>query len=280
MKGVFFSVIIPAYNRKYFLKIAVESVLSQSFQDFELIIVDDGSTDSTKTLIKEYLNFSRKIHYLYQENKGPASARNKGIKKAKGEFICFLDSDDRYRINKLEITYEFIKKFPQFKIFHTEEIWYRKGSLLPQKKIHKKPEGFVFRKALRLCCISISTCAIHKSIFSEIGLFDENMPVCEDYDFWLRVTSCYPVKLIPHYLTIKEGGHSDQQSKKYSSLDKYRIYAIIKLLESNKLDKEKRKWAVEELERKCKIYIKGALKRGKIKEANFYKEIIKKYAGD
>ena len=280
MKGVFFSVIIPAYNRKYFLKIAVESVLSQSFQDFELIIVDDGSTDSTKTLIKEYLNFSRKIHYLYQENKGPASARNKGIKKAKGEFICFLDSDDRYRINKLEITYEFIKKFPQFKIFHTEEIWYRKGVLLSQKKIHKKPEGFVFKEALRLCCISISTCAIHKSIFSEIGLFDEKMPVCEDYDFWLRATSQYPVKLIPHYLTIKEGGHPDQQSKKFSFLDKYRIYAIIKLLENSKLNKEKRKWATEELKRKCEIYIKGALKRGKIKEVNFYKEIIKKYAGD
>jgi len=280
MKGVFFSVIIPTYNRKYFLKIAVESVLSQSFQDFELIIVDDGSTDSTQTLIKEYLNFSGKIHYLYQENKGPASARNKGIKEAKGDFICFLDSDDRYRVNKLEITYEFIKKFPQFKIFHTEEIWYRKGVLLSQKKIHKKPEGFVFKEALRLCCISISTCAIHKSIFSEIGFFDEKMPVCEDYDFWLRVTSRFPVKLIPYYLTIKEGGYADQQSKKFSFLDKYRIYAIIKLLENNKLDQEKRKWAAGELKRKCDIYIKGALKRGKIKEVNFYKEIIKKYAGD
>ncbi len=275
----FFSIIIPTYNRFYFLKIAVESVLHQIFEDFELIIVDDGSTDNTEKIIEDFTKRYplKTIRYFYQQNRGPGSARNKGINESKGKYICFLDSDDRFLHHKLEITYSYIKKYPDCKIFHTEEIWYRNGKLLPQKKYHKKPQGIVFKYALRLCCISISTACIHKSIFEDIGKFDENMPVCEDYDFWLRVTSKYPVKLIPEYLTIKEGGHPDQQSKKYPALDKYRIYAIKKLLENNTLDEEKRNLAIEELKKKCSIYIKGALKRGKNEEAKFYKELMEKF---
>ncbi|MEM7816870.1 MAG: glycosyltransferase family 2 protein, partial [Candidatus Aenigmatarchaeota archaeon] len=107
-----------------------------------------------------------------------------------------------------------------------------------------------------------------------VGLFDENLPVCEDYDFWLRTTSKFEVFLIPQYLTIKEGGHFDQQSKKFPAMDKFRIYSLKKILESGLLEKENYGIAFEELKNKCYIYIKGALKRNKNEEVEYYKNII------
>jgi len=272
MKNPFFSVIIPTYNRKDFLKIAISSVFYQTFPNFELIIVDDGSSDNTHKLMHFFKD--KRLIYLKETHHGVSWARNQGLKRAKGEFICFLDSDDRFRMHKLEITYEYIKKYPQYKIFHTEEIWYRNGKMLAQKSYHKKPGGFVFEKAIKLCCISISTVAIKKEIFKDVGLFDENLPVCEDYDFWLRVTAKWPVFLIPHCLTIKEGGHMDQQSKKYPALDRFRIYALKRILEEGNLDQEKYRIALKELKNKCQIYIQGAKKRKKYQEVKYYESII------
>ncbi|RLJ09520.1 MAG: glycosyltransferase family 2 protein [Candidatus Aenigmatarchaeota archaeon] len=278
----YFSVIIPTYNRAEFLKIAVESVLEQDFDDFELLVIDDGSTDNTKQIIENINN--PKIRYFYQQNQGPSSARNLGIKQAKGEWLCFLDSDDRFRKNKLSTAYEYIKKYPEYKIFHTEEIWYKNGKFLSPKKTHKKPNGYVFENALKICCISLSTAIIHKNVFKKIGLFDENFPACEDYEFWLRATFAYPVKLIPRYLTIKEGGRPDQQSKAVSALDKYRYKAIKKLISTQKLSPEKLKICLYYLEEKANIYIKGLLKRNKEKaeifrqgKNAFLKEISQKW---
>lgn len=273
MKNPFFSVIIPTYNRQKFLKIAVQSVLQQTFQDYELIIVDDGSIDKTKQIIAEF--GSKKIKYVCQNHRGVSSARNNGLNRAKGNYIAFLDSDDRFCREKLEITYDCIAKNPRYKVFHTEEIWYRNGRLLSEKKYHKKPRGLVFSNSLKLCCISPSAAVIDKDIFRELGGFDEKLPACEDYDFWLRVTSKYPIFLIPQCLTIKEGGHPDQQSKKYpGAMDKFRIYALEKLLKSNKLKAEYYELAFQELHNKCSIYIKGALKRQKRSEVRYYKNLL------
>ena len=275
MKNPFFSVIIPTYNRAYFLKIAIDSVLAQTFTDYELIVVDDGSQDNTKGLINEINN--AKIKYICQPNQGPAAARNRGIKQAKGKFFCFLDSDDRFLNQKLEITYRYIQEYPGHKVFHTEEIWYRKGNLLPQKGYHKKPSGKIFENAAKICCISISTSTIKKEVFKTVGLFDERMLVCEDYDFWLRVTAKFPVCLIGRYLTIKEGGHPDQQSKKYPAIDRFRIYALKKILEGATLNDQDYKIARAELKNKCSIYIKGAVKRGKTDEVNRYRKLISQF---
>ncbi len=263
----FFSVIIPVYNRAEFLKIAVESVLAQDFSNFEIIVVDDGSTDNTKQVIES--SPGAKIRYFYQENKGPSSARNLGIRQAKGQFLCFLDSDDRFRLNKLSAVYEYIKKYPEYKIFHTEEVWYKNGKYLCPKKNHKKPDGYIFEKALKICCISLSTAVIHKSVFEKTGLFDENLPACEDYEFWLRASLNFPVKLIPKHLTIKEGGRNDQQSKKIPALDRYRYEAIKKLIENQKLPKDKLDICLYYLEEKADIYTKGLLKRDEKKAKEF-----------
>lgn len=277
-KKPYFSVIIPTYNRRSFLPIAVSSVLEQTFSDFELIVVDDGSTDNTAELFRPGLNRQKCIKYIHQPHQGVSAARNTGIRQTKGEYIAFLDSDDRFCREKLELTYDYIKNNPGYKIFHTDEVWYRSGSLLPQKNYHKKPSGLVFEQALKLCCVSPSTTVIKKEIFDDIGLFDEEFLACEDYDFWLRVTAQYPVYLIPKILTIKEGGRADQQSKKYPAMDKFRINSIRKLLSSNNLTEQQYLLAYKEFKNKCFIYIQGAKKRGKHKEIKYYKDLISKFS--
>lgn len=273
IKTPFFSIIIPTYNRIDFLTIAIPSVINQTFSDWELVVVDDGSRDKTKEYIDSLNN--PQIKYIYQKNSGVSTARNTGIAAAKGKWICFLDSDDRFRSDKLQITYKYIQKYPDYQIFHSEEIWYRNGKLLSQKKHHKKTRGFVFEEAVKICFISISTVAIKQEIFKKIGVFDETFPACEDYEFWLRATAKYPIYLIPEYLTIKEGGHACQQSQKYPAMDKFRIDALIKILKSKTLTQEQAQTALTELKQKWKIYLTGARKRGKNEEINFYeKELL------
>jgi len=272
-----FSIIIPTYNRKLFLKKAIDSVLQQTFGNFEVIIVDDGSTDRTSELIATYKD--NRIKYFYQNNKGPSSARNFAIKESKYEYICPLDSDDWWHKDKLKIQTEYLKSHPEYKIFHTQEIWYRNGELLNQKKKHAKPSGTIFPDCLPLCCVSISTAVIHKSVFNEIGTFDETLPACEDYDFWLRVSLKYPVFLIDQTLTLKDGGRPDQLSMKIEGLDKYRIIALEKLLQNNSLTKQQKTLVHNELLKKIQIYLSGCKKRNKIKEINYYSDLLKKYEG-
>lgn len=273
MKNPFFSIIIPTYNRAHFLKIAITSVLRQTFTDWELIVIDDGSTDQTPEVIKQFDD--RRLRYLSYAHQGVAAARNAGVKESKGEFICFLDSDDRFRAEKLEITHTCIKSNPSYDIFHTEELWYRQGRLLAQKSHHKKPSGFIFEDAVNICCVSISTAAIRRDIFDSVGSFDTNLPACEDYDFWLRVSAKYPIFLIPQYLTIKEGGHSDQQSHKYPAMDKFRIYALEKILRSKDISDDTYRIAYAALKRKCAIYTNGARKRGNNADVIHYANVVK-----
>lgn len=275
MKNPFFSVIIPTFNRIGFLSQAIKSVLSQTETDFELIIINDGSTDNTAQMIKNIDD--PRLVYVYQEHAGVSSARNLGISVAKAEFIAFLDSDDCFKPEKLKIAREYINLFPEINIFHTEEIWYRDQKLLNQKKIHQKPDGYIFDNALKLCCIGLSTTVVKKDLFKAIGGFDENMPACEDYDLWLRASVLYPVKLIPQVLTIKQGGHADQLSQKYPAMDTLRIYAIDKLLKHALLTDNQRNSAIIALKQKCLIYIAGAKKRNKSKEVEQYTSLMNSY---
>ncbi len=269
-----FSVIISTYNRANFINISIDSVLEQTYSDFELIVIDDFSNDRTIAKMSEYTG--RGINYIRISHKGVSGARNEGIKIARGKYIAFLDSDDKWDNEKLSKTAEYISKFPDINIFHTDEIWFKNGKILNQKEIHKRPSGYVYPDCLSLCCIGMSTSLVKKSLFREIGLFDENLPACEDYDLWLRACYSYEVKLIPFPLTIKYGGRKDQLSNQ-PGLDKYRVYALEKMLKSGVLDKKQHKITVNQLINKCKIYANGALKRGKNKEAQKYYKLIEKY---
>lgn len=270
-----FSIIIPTYNRRRLLMKAIDTVLAQTFADFELIIVDDGSTDDTKWMIDAYGDL--RLQYIFQENQGPAAARNSGLKHAQGEWIAFLDSDDWWLPEKLQRAVDYIKEYPDIHIFHTEEVWYRHGKLLEQKKKHQKPDGQVYKKALPICCISISTAVVRKSILEEVGGFDESFPACEDYDLWLRMTSKYPIKLIPEALTEKDGGRPDELSVFIWGLDRFRIKALAKMLDSNLLHSEDKEATFKELSKKCHIFAKGAKKRGKNEEFQRYMDLVEKY---
>ncbi|MBU1086123.1 MAG: glycosyltransferase [Candidatus Omnitrophica bacterium] len=275
MKNPFFSVIIPTFNRCGFLKQAIESVLSQTETDFELIIIDDGSTDNTAQMIQDIAD--KRLVYVYQAQQGVSSARNQGIALAKAEFIAFLDSDDCFKPEKLQITRDYINRFPDIQIFHTEEIWYRDQKLLNQKKIHQKPDGWVFDNALKLCCIGMSTTVVKKELFKHIGYFDQTMMACEDYDLWLRASTVYPFKLIPQVLTIKHGGHADQLSRQYPAMDTLRIYAINKLIKTARLTDCQKNSAIKALKQKCLIYLTGAKKRGKNEQVKQYTDLMDSY---
>lgn len=270
------SVILPTFNRKELLEIAISSALEQTINDFELIVIDDGSTDGTKAMVE---GFGERIRYIYQKNKGVSGARNRGIREARGEYLAFLDSDDRWVRDKLKVQVRALEENPEYLISHTEEIWYRRGRLLNPKRIHKKRAGDIFKQSLRLCSVSTSTAVVKRELFSEIGGFDESMPVCEDYDLWLRATAAYPVLLVDRALTLKDGGRPDQLSQQYiGQMDKFRIYAICKLIDDSALNEEKYRSTFEELERKCRIYGNGCLKRGRVEEAEGYLNLPKRYA--
>ena len=269
-----FSVVIPSYNRKNFLKKSIDSVLNQNIRDYELIVVDDGSTDSSILLVADYRG--KGLTYIRTSNLGVSHARNTGIQNSRGSYIAFLDSDDWWESSKLKHVLESINNFSDIDLFHTEETWFKNEKLLNQKKKHRKPDGHVYKKCLPLCCIGMSTLVVKKSLFTKIGMFDETMPVCEDYDFFLRATLENKVKLIPLSLTIKDGGRVDQLSNQ-PGLDKYRIYALEKMLNSGHLSGENLELTISELEKKCTIYAKGSEKRGKIVEAKKYWDKLKYY---
>ncbi|MBF0226603.1 MAG: glycosyltransferase [Desulfobacterales bacterium] len=262
------SVIIPTFNRAWAVKKAIDSVLAQDFKNFELIVVDDGSYDSTKEILKSY---GDKIITITQDNTGVSSARNKGIKLSQSEFISFLDSDDIWLPQKLSEQIKFFDLNPEALICQTEEIWIRNGVRVNPKNKHKKLSGMIFEQSLELCLISPSSVMLKKSLLEEIGLFDESLPACEDYDLWLRVTCRYPVHLIEKDCLFKYGGHYDQLSRQ-PCLDSYRIKAIEKILKSG-LSDEYYKAALYVLHKKCSIYSKGCLKHGNIEEAFYYQKI-------
>lgn len=269
MDNYFISVIIPTYNRKEALIKAVDSVLSQTYTNFELIIVDDGSTDDTSLMFKDNDNENGKIKYIYQENGGVSKARNIGIKFAKGEFISFLDSDDEWFPKKLEKQIDFLKKNKNIKICHTNEIWIKNGVRINQHNKHKKYGGWIYQKSLYLCLISPSAVIIHKSVFEDVGMFNEEFKAGEDYDLWLRITPYYEIGFLDDFLIKKYGGHEDQLSIQWG-IDTYRILSLENMINNHKLNKEYYDETLSVLTDKLNILYKGFLKHGKVEQAENY----------
>jgi glycosyltransferase involved in cell wall biosynthesis len=259
--GMKISVIIPTYNRKKTLARAIQSVINQSLSPFEILIIDDGSNDGTEEWVKE--NFQN-IKYIYQNNRGVSSARNIGIENANGDWVAFLDSDDEWLSNKLHEQVIAIESNPKIKFFHTNEIWIRNGVRVNQMKKHKKYGGYIFEKCLDICRVSPSSVLIQKEVFDNIGVFDESLRVCEDYDLWLRITSKYPVVFLDVPLIYKYGGHADQLSKVNDGIESYRIQSLEKIINSGFLSDEQKVMAVNALVNKMKIYSKGLKKRKKL----------------
>ncbi len=267
MPAPLISVIIPTYNRFEFLRPAVESVLSQTCRNYELIVIDDGSTDGTGEGLKPYGN---RLRYIYQENRGVSAARNRGLSLAQGTWIAFLDSDDYWLPAKLEAQVRFFAENPQALICQTEEIWIRHGRRVNPHKKHRKFSGDIFSPSLIRCIVSPSAVMIRREFLIQIGPFDESLPACEDYDLWLRISCRFPVFLIEEPLVVKQGGHPDQLSRRIPFLDRFRIQALVKVLGSDLLSSDQQETALQELKKKCRIYGQGCMKRGKKEEGAFY----------
>ena len=267
------SVIIPTYNRGWIVQEAIDSVLDQDFRDYELIVVDDGSDDNTREMLGAY---GKSITVLRQPNRGVSAARNRGIAEAAGQLIAFLDSDDVWLPGKLASQVKFFEENAAAVVNQTQEIWVRNGVRVNPKKRHHKFSGMIFERSLALCLVSPSAVMIKKGLFDDVGLFDEQLPACEDYDLWLRISCRHPVHLIDHPLIIKRGGHDDQLSKA-AGLDKYRIQSLTKIIDSDLLNAQQYRAAVITLREKSQVYADGCRKRGRKEEAEYFTSLAEKY---
>ena len=195
------SVVIPTLNRINTLQRALDSVINQTYKPAEIIVVDNGSSDGTLKFLREQYP---KITILTENKIGVSSARNKGIKKSINQWIALLDSDDAWHPRKLEIQTSMLDSaLKEYNLIHTDEVWFRNNKHINQMKKHKKQGGYIFERCLSLCCISPSSVLFKKNILDKVGLFDESLPVCEDYDMWLKICSSEEVLFAQDKLTYK-----------------------------------------------------------------------------
>ena len=271
------SVILPTYDRWPMVSEAVESVLQQSFRQFELIVVDDGSQDGTAEGL--YQRYGTSLLVVSQPRRGVAAARNLGFSWSSGRYVAFLDSDDLWRPTKLEIQAAFMESHPEIEICQTEEIWVRNGVRVNPKRRHRKPSGDIFHASLGLCLVSPSAVMMTRELLRRLGGFDERFPVCEDYDLWLRIARDTAVPLIDQPLVVKRGGHGDQLSRATWGMDRFRVQALAKLLRSG-LQGEKKERVLEVLRGKIAILVQGAKKRKKEEEARNYERLLAEFADE
>ena len=269
------TVILPSWNRADWLKKSIDSVLEQTFRDFELIVVDDASTDSTQEILTSYSGKIRSI--TFEKNLGVSAARNAAVKNCDSEWIAFLDSDDFWHPHKLQKQIAQTVIRAECPIHFTDEIWIRNGVRVNPKKKHQKLEGWIFKPSLELCLMSPSTVLLRRELFDVHGLFDETLPICEDYDLWLRLTAQHQVALLNEKLMTRHGGHADQLSRSDWGIDRYRVQSIIKILKTEKLRPEDRSAAIVVLRKKCEIIINGFRKRGKLQEIERYEKIANQH---
>ena len=264
------SVVIATHNRAHTLSRALDSVLAQSQPVHEVILVDDGSEDHTPALVASRYP---QVTTIRQPNRGVSSARNVGIRQASGTWIAFLDADDQWLPDKVAMQLAAIQSQPQCRIVHSNEIWIRNGVRINPARRHEKSGGWIFQRCLPLCVISPSSVIIHREVFEAVGCFDEELPVCEDYDLWLRICARYPVHYVEQALLVKFGGHADQLSRRYWGMDRFRISALDKILRSGVLTPEDGEAARLALLSKVDIYLQGARKRGNQADLAHFKAI-------
>jgi glycosyltransferase involved in cell wall biosynthesis len=258
------SVIIPTHNRRGVLARALDSVTRQTHPEWELIVVDDGSTDDTWGFLQGWLAGQRQrlpqtIRLERTVNGGVSKARNLGVRLARGEWLAFLDSDDEWLPRKLELQAGLT---PRFTLIHGEEIWIRRGARVNPMKKHAKSGGRIFSRCVDLCCVSPSTAMVNKQVFLNAGGFREDFPVCEDYALWLKIAARHEAGFIGTPLITKYGGHEDQLSLRYKAMDLFRVRALAAVLNEDSLTPVERCHAAETMLSKCDILLRGYEKHG------------------
>jgi glycosyltransferase involved in cell wall biosynthesis len=251
------SVILPTFNRATWVREAIASVLAQTYVHLELIVVDDGSHDATPEVVQAY---GDELRYIWQAHVGVSAARNRGVAASRGALVAFLDSDDLWLPQKIAAQVTRLQQQPEAQACYTDEIWIRHGVRVNARQIHQKRDGWLFEPSLPRCIISPSSIMLRRTLWDQLGGFDERLPACEDYDLWLRLTLRTPVILLPERLMVKRGGHADQLSRCVPVLDQYRITALEKILAAP-LSLSQRQAVLTQLVQKCRIVALGARKR-------------------
>ena len=268
------SVIIPTYNRAHCLGRALDSVFQQTFSSLECHVIDDGSSDHTQEVLTAYPDVSVT---LLAKQSGVSAARNVGIQKARGEWIAFLDSDDVWLPTKLARQMAVIKSQSDVRWVHTNEIWIRSGVRVNPMKKHEKKGGWIYLHCLPRCVVSPSSVLLHRSVLNSVGVFDEQLPACEDYDLWLRIAAHYPVVYVEEPCLVKYGGHADQLSRQYWGMDRFCVQALIKQLDAGDLSLEYQVATRAMLEEKLEILLAGAKKRQQHERVTVYEQQREKY---
>ncbi len=273
--GLQISVIIPVHNRADLVSRAIDSVLAQSCPADEVIVVDDGSTDDTAGAV---LRFGDRVRMIQQPHSGVSVSRNRGIRAARYDWLAFLDSDDLWKADKLQRQCKALQEQPDLLICYTDEEWRKDGLWKNQSKHHQKYSGWIYAHCLALCIISPSSVLLHRCVLEAAGLFDEQLPACEDYDLWLRVCSRFPVLFLAERLIVKQAGDWQQLSMQHS-LDRYRIISLDKVLRQEPLSEEQRLLTAGQLVEKCRVYSLGCRKHGRDDEAAWAERMARVYGG-
>jgi glycosyltransferase involved in cell wall biosynthesis len=271
------SVVIPVYNSDKYIEETLDSVLSQTYTDFEVIVVDDGSEDKTPSIVKQYqVKYPEKVKLIQKENGGPASARNMGIKVARGEFIAFNDSDDLWLPSKLEKQLEYFNSDPQVGLVYSKYT-----SFKGDKELRTKPEGghsgWIFTKLLSKSIIQASTMIVKRECLDAVGTFDESFSLADEYDMSLRIAKKFQCYFVDKALT-RYRVHDTNASKNNLLFDKENL-KIYKKIYNNDTDlcENEKELLKKRISRYCILVAKGLYNQGQLDESKKYQKEALEY---
>lgn len=202
MNDNFVSIVIATYNMGDYIGSSIESILKQSYQNFELIIIDDGSSDNTAEQVSPFLK-NANIKYIQQENQGQPKAKNRGIKEASGKYIAFCDADDLWAADKLELQLACFENDPLVGVVYSEVSYIDgEGCPIDKEKPYARYQGFITEQLIQKNFIPFGAAMVRKECFDELGLFDEKLPMGIDWDLWLRFSLKYKFQYLenPTYI--------------------------------------------------------------------------------
>lgn|SRR5690554_122731 len=213
------SVVIPTFNRADFIREAVESVLAQTYPNFEILVVDDGSTDDTREVLKAYSQEPR-LRYFYQENQGQSVARNYALSEARGDFVCFLDSDNRWLPHKLEVSLQAFQENPDVSVIYGDIITINeKGEEISRHNM-RRYSGRITPYLFQDNCVSMNTSMTRRQCFSEMGGLEAGRRAADDYELWLRFSARYKFLYISDFLAeyrVMENQISSNKDRRFQS---------------------------------------------------------------
>lgn len=194
------SVIIATYNRQDFIVEAVQSALDQTYKNIEVIIVDDGSTDDSSSVIDRAFGEDSRVSYYYQDNNKRASAFNHGLQYARGEYVAIVDSDNRWLPRRLELGYEALVNNPEYDIVYGDIILIDENGNEISRENMKRYSGNIANKLIKDNCVSINTALVPRRCFDELGPMDISRKRADDYELWLRFSTAYRFLYIPEFM--------------------------------------------------------------------------------